>query len=59
MDLSNCVRVWDYIISRGSIRALPELMLAVIDKLKDRLESANFEEFACVFQGFVISNEKE
>ena len=49
MELKNCVRVWDYIISRGSIRALPELMLGVIGKLQTRLENVGFEEFAYVF----------
>lgn len=49
MDLNNCVRVWDYIISRGVVQALPELMLGMIDKLRPRLEGVGLEEFGAVF----------
>ena len=59
IDLNNCVRAWDYIIARGSIQALPELMLGVIDKIQDKLTDVKIEEFASVFQGFVISSEKD
>jgi hypothetical protein len=34
-------------------------VLGVIDKLHVQLEDVGIEEFASVFQGFVISNEKQ
>lgn len=49
MELNNCVRAWDYIIARGAIRALPELIISVIGKIKHKLEDVGIEEFAGIF----------
>lgn len=34
-ELSDSLRVWDYIISRGAIRAIPEIVLGIIECLKE------------------------
>lgn len=49
MDLNNCVRVWDYIITRGAIRAMPEVIVALIAKYQHKIVGADFEEFANMF----------
>lgn len=43
MDFNNCVRIWDYIIARGAIRAIPEITVALLGRLADKIVEADFE----------------
>ncbi len=49
IDMNNCVRVWDYILSRGAIRAVPEIMVSLMSFNENKLRNAEFEDFAQVF----------
>jgi hypothetical protein len=37
IDLQKCVRLWDYVMLRGAVRALPEIILAMVWQVRESL----------------------
>ncbi|CAK66121.1 unnamed protein product (macronuclear) [Paramecium tetraurelia] len=48
--MEDCIRCWDYLMVRGMIRGIPELILAYIDATYDQLSKFKEEDFAQNFK---------
>jgi|APCry1669189241_1035207.scaffolds.fasta_scaffold817960_1 hypothetical protein len=35
IDLKNSVRIWDYMLVRGFVQAIPEITIAILFELQD------------------------
>ncbi|CAD8173503.1 unnamed protein product [Paramecium pentaurelia] len=49
--MEDCIRCWDYLMVRGMIRGIPELILAFIDATYNQLSKFQEEDFAYNFKG--------
>ncbi|CAD8213508.1 unnamed protein product [Paramecium octaurelia] len=49
--LDDCIRCWDYLMVRGMIRGIPELILGFIDVTYKQLEQFKEEDYGFNFQG--------
>ncbi|CAD8203592.1 unnamed protein product [Paramecium pentaurelia] len=48
--MEDCIRCWDYLMVRGMIRGIPELILAYIDATYNQLSKFHEEDFAQNFK---------
>ncbi|CAD8125825.1 unnamed protein product [Paramecium sonneborni] len=53
--LDDCIRCWDYLMVRGMIRGIPELILGFIDVTYKQLEQFKEEDYGFNFQGYETS----
>lgn len=49
--VDDCIRCWDYLMVRGMIRGIPELILGFIDVTYDQLRNFDQDDYGFNFQG--------
>jgi len=47
--MDDCTRIWDYLMSRGTIRGIPEIIIGFIEVTLNELMKFNVEDFGINF----------
>ena len=48
-DIEFNVRIWDYLIARGLIRGIPEIITAIVCENSEILKCGSFEDYGLLF----------